>query len=73
LGERTQQLLELNVLNVGMLVAIHGLTVWIVGMALKAKLHAPALSVATETGGKGRFVRKCLPLHLQFSCRLRQL
>jgi hypothetical protein len=72
LGEDAQQLVKLNVLNVGMLVAIHGLAVWVIWVSLKAKLHASALSVAIKTGGNGRFLRKCLPLHLQFSRRLRQ-
>jgi hypothetical protein len=72
LGEDAQQLLKLNVLNVGMIVTIHGLAVWVIWMSLKAKLHASALSVAMKTGGKGRFLKKCLPLRLQFSSRLRQ-
>src|SRR5215472_2553839 len=49
-----------------MLVTIHGLTVWVIWMSLKAKLHASALSVAMKTGGKGRFLRKCVPLRPQF-------
>ena len=72
LGEDSQQLLKLNVLNVGMLVTIHGLAMRIIWMSLKAKLHTSTLSVAMKTGGNGRFLRECLPLRLQFSCRLRQ-
>jgi len=72
LGEDSQQLLKLNVLNVGMLVTIHGLAMRIIWMSLKAKLHASTLSVAMKTGGHGRFLRECLPLRLQFSRRLRQ-
>ena len=67
-----QQLLKLNVLNVGMLVTIHGLAMRIIWMSLKAKLHASTSSVAMKTGGNGRFLRECLPLRLQFSRRLRQ-
>jgi hypothetical protein len=55
-----------------MLVTIHGLAVWVIRMSLKAKFHASALRVAMQTGGKGRFLRKCLPLRLQFSRRLRE-
>jgi hypothetical protein len=65
-------LLKLDVLNVGTLVTIHGLAVWVVWMSLKAKLHTSALSVATKAGGNGRFLRECLPLRPQFSRRLRQ-
>ena len=67
-----QQLLKLNVLNVGMLITLHGLAMWIIWMSLEAKLHRSALSIAMETGSNGRFLRKCLPLRLQFSRRLRE-
>jgi len=47
-----QQLLELNVLNVAVLVAIHRPAMWVLGMPLEAKLHASALRVAMMCGDK---------------------
>ena len=55
----------------GMLITVHGLAVWIIWMSLEAKLHA-LVSVAMKTGGNRRFLRKRLPLRLQFRRRLRE-
>jgi hypothetical protein len=67
-----QQFLKLNGLNVGPPVTIHGQALWVIGMSLKAKLHALAYRGAMKTGGNGRSLMECIPLRLQFSCRLRQ-
>src|SRR6478735_7655283 len=67
------QFLKLNVLDIGVAVAIHRLTGGILRIPLKAKPHAIALSGAMSTGEQGCFGGKSLQFRLQFSGRARDL